>query len=194
MSALLDQPTAEVVAARGQRVALRALRSLAYSMLIGLAIVGVTGQRWWPTMVHSVCIGMLCWFFIDLGRVPASRWAHRHAPTDSPEAQSQWPGWPLMMIVIVVGSVLAFTLGSLIAGWLTGTATPGYFRGTLRETVVIGLSSLVPALVMTYWFYSRAVISGQEVAVQTAQHLDLNPRTFAVGMIAMTLQGSFRSV
>ena len=40
MSALLDQPTAEVVAARGQRVALRALRSLAYSMLIGLAIVG----------------------------------------------------------------------------------------------------------------------------------------------------------
>ena len=169
MTAVLDQPTPSVMAARGKRLGARALRSLAYSQLIGLFITGVTGQTLWITLVHSACIGMLCWLFIDFGRVPATRWKHRHSPADSPEAQSHWPGWPLMLGVIVIGTVLAFTLGSLLAEWLTGLPSKGYTRANLRETLAIALGSLVPALIMTYWFYSRETIAAHEAAVQTAQ-------------------------
>jgi len=169
MTAVLDRPTPNTIAERGKRVVWRALRSFAYSQLIGLFIVAFTGQTLWITLVHSGCIGMLCWLFIDFGRVPAAAWKHRHASPDTPEAQSQWPGWPLMFGVIVIGSLLAFTLGSVLAEWITGLPTKGYVRANLRDTVVIAIGSLVPALVMTYWFYSRETIAAQEAAVQTAQ-------------------------
>ena len=169
MTAVLDRPTPHTVAERGKRAAWRALRSFAYSLVIGLLITGATGQSLWITLVHSTCIGMLCWLFIDFGRVPVAAWKHRHAAPDSPEAQSHWPGWPLMLVVIVIGSVLAFSLGATIAEWITGLPAKGYVRANLRDTAMVAIGSLLPALVMTYWFYSRETIAAHEAAVQTAQ-------------------------
>lgn len=159
----------EVRAERRGRFWMRGLRSAGYGALIGLLITGLTGQTFWITMVHSMCIAVLCWFFIDLGRVPAARWKHRHATAGSPEADSNWPGWPLMLVIVVVGSLLGFTLGGMLAEWLTGYSAPGYLRGSLRQTVALVLSSLVPALIITYWFYSREAIAGHEAAAQVAQ-------------------------
>ena len=72
MTAVLDRPTQHTVAGRRKRVIWRALRSFAYSLVIGLLITGATGQSLWITLVHSSCIGMLCWVFIDFGRVPVA--------------------------------------------------------------------------------------------------------------------------
>jgi len=159
----------EVRAQRRGRFWMRGLRSLGYGALIGLLITGLTGQTFWITMLHSMCIAVMCWFFIDLGRVPAARWKHRNALPGSPEADSNWPGWPLMFVIIVVGSLLGFTLGGTLAEWLTGYSAPGYLRGSLKQTVALVLSSLVPALIITYWFYSREAIAGHEAAAQVAQ-------------------------
>ena len=150
----------EVRAERRGRFWMRGLRSLGYGALIGLLITGLTGQSFWITMVHSMCIAVLCWFFIDLGRVPAARWKHRNAAAGSPEADSNWPGWPLMLVIVVIGSLLGFTIGGTLAEWLTGYSAPGYLRGSVRQTVALVLSSLVPALIITYWFYSREAIAG----------------------------------
>jgi len=154
---------------RRSRYAVRALRSTAYGAFIGLCIFGLTGHSLWTTLVQSSCIGLMCWFFIDLGRVPASKWKHRHAAPGTPEADSHWPGWPLMMLVIFVGSVLGFSTGGTIAEWITGRPMIGMLRGSLSQTVALLLSSLVPALVITYWFYSREIIAAHEATAQTAQ-------------------------
>ena len=77
---------------RRSRYIVRALRSTAYGAFIGLCIYGLTGQSLWITLIQSSCIGLMCWFFIDLGRIPAARWKHRAAPSGSAEADSNWPG------------------------------------------------------------------------------------------------------
>ena len=165
----LDVTSPEVRRQRRARFGVRGLRSIAYGAFIGLCIYALTGQDLWTTLVHSSCIGAMCWFFIDLGRMPIARWKHRHAAPDSPEAQSNWPGWPLMIAIIIVGSVLGFTVGGLLAEFITGRAVYGYLRGDLKQTIAIVISSFVPALVITYWFYSRETIAAHEAAVQTAQ-------------------------
>ena len=151
------------------RYIVRALRSTAYGAVIGLCIDGLTGHSLGTTLIQASCIGLMCWFFIDMGRVPAARWKHRHAPHGSAEADSHWPGWPLMMVVIFVGSVLGFTTGGTMAEWITGHPTMGVLRGTLSQTIALLVSCLIPALVITYWFYSREVIAEHEAAAQTAQ-------------------------
>jgi len=154
---------------RRSRYAVRALRSVGYGAVIGLLIYGLTGHSLLTTMVQSSCIGLMCWFFIDLGRVPAARWKHRHAPRGSAEARSNWPGWPLMMAIIFVGSVLGFSSGGTIAEWITGRPTVGFLRGGPTQTIALLLTCLIPALVITYWFYSRELIAEHEAAAQTAQ-------------------------
>jgi len=165
----LDLTGAEVRSQRRGRFWMRGLRSAGYGVLIGLVITGLTGQSIWTTLVHSMCIAMLCWFFIDVGRVPAARWKHRNSPPDSPEAESHWPGWPLMLVVVAVGSMLGFTVGGTLASWLTGHSMPGYLRGDLKQTIALVLTSLVPALIITYWFYSRETIAAHEAIAQVAQ-------------------------
>jgi hypothetical protein len=168
MPAILDQPTPPVVAQRRARFAVRGLRTLAFCVLIALMITGFNGT-FWINLIHSLCIGGCCWLAIDVGRIPLARWKHRHAAPDSPEAQSQWPGWPLMMIAIVLGTVIGFSVGNELARLLTGAASPGYFRGSWSQALWLLLASLVPSAVITYWYYSRETIAAQAAAVQTAQ-------------------------
>ena len=168
MSDILDQPTPPVAIQRRARFAVRGLRTLAFCVLIALMITGFNGT-FGINLIHSLCIGGCCWLAIDLGRMPLARWKHRNAPPDSPEAQSQWPGWPLMMIVIVLGTVIGFSVGNELARQLTGIASPGYFRGSWSQALWLLMASLVPSAVITYWYYSRETIAAQAAAVQTAQ-------------------------
>jgi hypothetical protein len=168
MPAVLDQPTAPVVAQRRARFAVRGMRTLMFCFVIALMITGFNGT-FWINLIHSLCIGGCCWLVIDLGRMPLARWKHRHAPPGSPEAQSQWPGWPLMMIAIVFGTVIGFTLGNELARLLTGIPSPGYFRGNWSQALWLLMASLVPSAVITYWYYSRETIAAQAAAVETAQ-------------------------
>lgn len=168
MPAILDQPTPPVMAQRRARFAVRGMRTLMFCFVIALMITGFNGT-FWINLIHSLCIGGCCWLVIDLGRMPLARWKHRHAPPDSPEALSQWPGWPLMMVAIVLGTVIGFSVGNELARLLTGTASPGYFRGSWSQALWLLMASLVPSAVITYWYYSRETIAAQAAAVQTAR-------------------------
>ncbi len=154
---------------RRARFALRGLRSAGFGVLIGLLLSGGFGTPLWPNLVQSVCIATLCWFTIDLGRIPLAIWKHRHDPPGSPEAASHWPGWPLMLVVLVVGTVIGFSAGNELASLILGRELPGYLRGSWRQALALLLGSLVPGTVITYWFYSRETIAAKEAAMQTAQ-------------------------
>ena len=158
----LDLTGPEVRAQRRGRFWMRGLRSAGYGALIGLLITGLTGQSFWITMIHSVCIAMLCWAFIDLGRVPLARWKHRNAPDGSAEAESNWPGWPLMLGNVAFGSMLGFVLGGTLASWLTNRPAPGYLRGDLAQIQASRPGAISQAL------------SGLQTADQQRQALEQN--------------------
>ena len=156
---------------RRMRFLLRGLRSAGFGVLIAVSLSGGLGTAFYPNLVQSVCIAICCWFAIDLGRVPLARWSHRNDPPDAPESASHWPGWPLMLVAIVVGSVFGFTVGNAIANLILGRSFGGYFRGNWQQMLALLLGSLVPGTVITYWFYARETIAGKEAAIQAARRL-----------------------
>ena len=173
MSAAFDRPTPSVVSSRRARFLMRGLRTLVMCVLIAVMLTGLSGNPFWMTVVHSMCIGVSCWLIIDLTRIRLARWEHRHALADSPAAQSQWPGWPLMLPTVFFGTIAGFTIGSELAHLLTGARLPGYFRGDWMQAFEVLIGSLVPGTVITYFFYAREKgaiqASALQAEVQTAQ-------------------------
>ena len=133
----------------------RGVRTLGICVVIATVLSGWMNYSFLSSLAHSIAIGMLCWIVIDLGRQPLARWAHRNAPPDSPEALSDWPGWPLMLPLIGVGTLIGFSVGGTAAGWLTGHHNGGFFRGNLTQTFWLLLGAVVPGLLITYYFYAR---------------------------------------
>ena len=170
MAGTFDRPTAQIVATRRSRLLIRGLRSALFGAFIALFLSTSMGMPLWPTLVHSLCIATLCWIVIDLGRGPATRWAHRRTPMSDSQVAGNWPGWPLMSVLIVFGTVIGFSAGSELASWLLGqTNRHGYFRGNWLQSIALLAGSLVPAITITYWFYSREAIAAKEAAVLEAQ-------------------------
>ena len=151
------------------RFGLRGLGSIVFGAVIGLFSSGTLGTAIWPSLVLSVCISTLCWFTTDLTRISLAKWQNRFARPGTPEAESHWPGWPPMFVLIALGTLIGFSGGNVLAGWILGHAMPGYFHGSLWRGLAVLFGSLVPGLVITYWFYSRETLAAQVAAVQTAQ-------------------------
>ena len=170
MPSSLDVKVSATGPAHRTSFALRGLRSAGFGVLIAAALMLAFGYPFWSTLAHSVSIAVICWFTIDSGRLIVARWVHRDAPEGSRLANHQWPGWPWMLAIILVGTVIGFSVGSSVADWITGRQSPGFVRGSVSQGVALLLLALIPGLVITYWFYSRETIAAQEAAVQTAQH------------------------
>jgi len=156
-------------AALGTRFAMRGLRSAGFGVIIAVCLTLAFGWSFRSTLAHSVCIAIVSWFTIDLGRMAASVWIHRREPPSANRNIGRWPGWPWMLPIILVGTIVGFSVGGSVGDWLSGTYTPGFLRATWSEALAVLLLSLVPGVVITYWFYSRETIAATEAAVQTAQ-------------------------
>ncbi|MBC8057870.1 MAG: histidine kinase [Rhizobiales bacterium] len=134
---------------------------------------GTLGTRLWPNLVHSVCIATLCWLTIDLLRLAFAHWSHRNDQPGTEGAAGRWPGWPLMIVAIVIGTVIGFSVGHELANLILGKhergQVGGYFSGSWRQMLALLVGSLVPGTVITYYFYSRETIAAKEAAVQAAQ-------------------------
>jgi hypothetical protein len=155
------------------RFAVRGLRSMGFGAFIGVALHLAFGMPLWSTVVHSVCIAIMCWFCIDASRTLVARWLYRRRSVGSTPADARgserWPGWPWMLPIIGFGTIIGFSIGNALAGWITGHPSPGYLRGSLGQALSLLVLSLVPGVVITYWFYSRETIAAQQAAVLTAQ-------------------------
>jgi Histidine kinase len=151
-----------------RRFAMRGAKSAAAGGLVALCLWVVSGHDFGQVLVYSLCISLMCWFFIDVGRdLVALRLARRAA--DGPDAPRAWPGWIWMLGIVAVGGVLGYAAGNEIANWLTGLNSPGPFNAGPRGTLPILMLALVPAIVITYFFYSREIIAMQKTEVATAQ-------------------------
>jgi hypothetical protein len=143
----------------------RALRSVGFGIVIGLSLALLRGQNVWNPLIYSVCIALSCWFCIDGGR-----WLVARRLKSSSIDRRGWPGWYWMIAIVAVGSSLGFIGGTELGDLLTGYHTPlVQLLRDPREGVSTLLLVVVPAVAITYFFYSRGLIADREAAAQSAQ-------------------------
>ena len=151
-----------------RRFAMRGVKTAAAALLIALCLWSVTAQEFVTTLIYSLCISMMCWLFIDLGRdLVATRFPV--ALLGARSAGGAWPGWSWMLVIVAVGAVLGYAVGNEIGNALTGMKLPGPFNANFRQTLSLLVLALVPAITITYFFQSREVIAVQKSEVETAQ-------------------------
>jgi len=148
----------------------RALMSALFGLFLGSVIALLNQQAFLRTLVYGLAISLLCWVCIDGGRWAAGRWLHQWkrgaAPYDNPE----WPGWPVMVVILILGSAAGYSAGNTLVDLLYGYVPENpLLSGDLRHRVAQLLFSLLPAGAITYYLYSRGVIADREAAAQTAQ-------------------------
>jgi hypothetical protein len=148
----------------------RALRSVGFGLGIGTGIALLRGQSIVSTLIYSVCISLLCWFCIDIGRRVLVGWLYRERLRDCPDDLRGWPGWGWMVTIVVAGSAFGFVGGTALGDLLTGERSHNFFGlGNLRETLSDLMFALVPAVVITYFYRARGIIADREASVQSAQ-------------------------
>jgi hypothetical protein len=148
----------------------RALRSVGFGLAIGTGIALLRGQSIGSTLIYSVCISLLCWFAIDIGRRVLVGWLYRERLLGCPDDLRGWPGWGWMVTIVIAGSAFGFVGGTALGDLLTGERSPNFFGlGNLRETLSDLMFALVPAAVITYFYRARGIIADREASVQAAQ-------------------------
>ena len=145
----------------------RAARTVGFAALFGVALSVVRQQNLWYSILYSVCIGVICWLCIDLGRLALAR---ALAASGSGAGDADWPGWPWMIVLILFGSAFGYSTGTMLGDRLTGFRSSNLFSaGSLRESLTLLLFALVPATIITYFFYSRGALADRASMAEAAQ-------------------------
>ncbi len=145
---------------------LRGLRGIGYGIVVGLCVGALRAQSVAATVIYSGGIALLCWLSIDLGRRYVARWLGSPAPSGA----EIWPSWPWVALIVLVGSSIAFVGGTALGDFLTGFHSPGLFLTRYpRQSIVDLLVVLIPAVSITFFFYSRSVLTERKILAQTAQ-------------------------
>jgi len=142
------------------------LRATQVICLTVAGVLGLLGMPWHVSLVYSLFIGNITSLLVHLGRWGLAWWQVRRSGDPATEAQRHgWPGWGLMAVVIVLAVLIAFPLGSWIAGLLTGTRPDGPGSHPWRTWLGLFLISLVPAAVGTFYFRSKAHLAATEATL-----------------------------
>ena len=143
-------------------------RSLAKRLLqtllvcVGIATVQhlfLPGLAFEVPLVYSLCIGLLCWAMVDLGRglFPSAR-------------LTGWPAGSSAVLLPVGAMAISFALGSALADYWFGWSTfDGSAMATKHLRRSIGVSALA-GLAVNYYFYSRGKARFLIERLQAAQH------------------------
>jgi hypothetical protein len=153
----------------GSSFARRGLRTAVVGLLVAAVFSLVFAKDFVRSVAYAVSIAVCCWFFIDGGRLLAARWLHRRHGSAFVGGSLQWPGWGPMAGVIVLGTVLGYTVGNTLANWITGGDSPGIVTGSPRQALMALLISLIPGIAATYYFFSRERLAATEAKALRAE-------------------------
>ncbi|MCH7342387.1 histidine kinase [Pelomonas sp. CA6] len=137
-------------------------------LILVLVTVGITAllmlvfrQRLLPTLTYTFFITLCCSVCTQSLRILLARLLRRDG--------GEWPGWPLMMLSLVLGTGLGYSLGNEIANAVTGYNEAGLHNTSLRRALTIMAISLLPGLALTVFFLNRQRLAAAEARAQTMQ-------------------------
>jgi hypothetical protein len=144
----------------------RGLQTQALCVLIALLIWLMTPDsrgNLFTAWVYSTAIGTFCWLFIDTGRLLLSAWLPGRQQVSAYQ-RSRWPGPGWMLLCILVGTGLGYTLGSTLGDAITGLNTPSLLQNW--SALVI---SIIAAVAATGYFYANERLRAEQAAAETAR-------------------------
>ncbi len=145
--------------------ALTAARAVLRVALIGTGVAVVLsvlfGQHFGYTFIYTLCITASCWSMIQGGLRLTRRVVG--------EGRPGWPPLPWTVGVVLVGTVLGYTVGNELANLITGLRGPGLLGAAPRQAVTLLLFSLLIGSVFTGFFFVRERVARAEAQAQAAQ-------------------------
>ncbi|WP_271008883.1 sensor histidine kinase [Paucibacter sp. B51] len=82
-----------------------------------------------------------------------------------------WPGWPLSLVCLVLGTLLGYSLAVELGNSLTGEKVLGPLRSDLRSTLGMLGMSLLPGLALTIYFVGRGQVEAARNQALNAERL-----------------------
>jgi signal transduction histidine kinase len=132
------------------RLPRRALLVLAFCCVVAAFNTVIWPEQGFAVQwVYSVCIGVLIWLTIDVGRLLVPR---RHCWPDGSLGDHGWPkGWR-GLTVVVAGIAVGYFGGRPLAAWLLGEDP---YRLAPRHLPIGLMISITASAIATFYFYSR---------------------------------------
>ena len=161
---LAHQPRTPAEALRN--FAFRGLMTQAMCLVIALLLWYFGNRALLPNLLYSFTIGTCCWLLIDGGIHAVAYLGHGRAV-----GRGRGPGWPGivgMVIIVTIGSIAGYSLGSGLVDLLTGYHSPRLFQSRTS-----GLVTLLAAVGGTYFFYSHERLHQEQAAADAARALAL---------------------
>jgi signal transduction histidine kinase len=157
------------LAALGRWLVRQALIICGIALAVSASLVLVFKQSIAPTLLYSFCITGCCAFFVQLLRMGFARLLRRRGVRAGTDHSDHWPGWPLMLLSLLLGTALGYSVGVELGNWFTGYQEVGLHNASLRKGLTIMLISLIPGLGLTFHFVSKGRLAAAEARAQTAQ-------------------------
>ena len=117
----------------------------------------------WLTFVHTTSITVGCALSIQAGLNLGVR--------VSGERRPGWPSWPWTVVALLLGTLVGYTLGSLLGNLLTGRSVQTPLSGLSRETLGSLAFALIPGSIIVWYFHTRERLVAAEARAQAAQRL-----------------------
>jgi LytS/YehU family sensor histidine kinase len=149
----------------------RALQIAVFNTVIAVGISTFMGG-FWINLVYSQCIGMSIWALIDFGQY----WL-----ISDPQRQ-----WPRLLLIVPVGAVLGYTLGTLATQLLYPEHSLGYLQHQPDRVLGFLLISLLAGIASTYFFMSREQLAvAREAAARTQREAEAAQRQAAQAQLKL---------
>ncbi|MEJ6006812.1 histidine kinase [Paucibacter sp. AS339] len=124
------------------------------------------GREFVYTLLISACCSSIIQTLTHLATTLQNRLRAR-----SGKPAKKWLGWPLMLIVLFVGTLAGYSLGLDAGNWLTGNHYKSPLSAGLRSGAVMLLIALLPGVLITIYFVARGHLDEANLRTQTAQRL-----------------------
>ncbi|WP_377156651.1 sensor histidine kinase [Roseateles sp. UC29_93] len=142
---------------------------LTLTLVISLALTIVFSQPFGPTLIYCFFISLFCAASINLLRYGLGwiRWRLLDRLGRAPAEPFDWPGWPLMVLCLLLGTGVGYSLGVEVGNMVTGLQEKSLLSSPLRRVLSVMVIALIPGFGATLFFLSRHRIAAAEARAET---------------------------
>ena len=148
----------------------RATLVMAVSTVVALLLTGIYNDSFGDHWVYSICVGLSCWFFIEVGRLTIVRRATQRVVQRGAK-RPVFPPLRWLIPWVIVSALLGYEVGIVFGNAFLGQNLPGLgmFATNPRSLAVIMIITIVATLGLTFWWIAAARLAESEARAESAQ-------------------------